>query len=178
MSALHSQAGGFREWTSTNCCSNPSLPKRARTQQGRRGYFLVIDGKQRLLALQKFAAPEDAGIKALTLNRLAVRKDLNEKTFAGLQEDPNFTDDLAGRTELAERRLSVPRLPPSQHRERPAFASRTPTSTPSWELRHLCPRVLGDEHRTPIGTQLGRPRLSNARCRNADPLLRSLPIPP
>lgn len=64
-------------------------------QQNRRGHFLVIDGKQRLLALQKFAPPEGSGVEPLVLSGLAVRHDLLGKTYADLQADPQFADDLA-----------------------------------------------------------------------------------
>ncbi|MBG6069179.1 DUF262 domain-containing protein [Micromonospora ureilytica] len=51
-------------------------------RKGRRGEFVVLDGKQRLLTLQQFTDPE-SGFK---LTGLDVRSDLNGKSYAALPE--------------------------------------------------------------------------------------------
>lgn len=59
--------------------------------KGSRGKFIVIDGKQRLLALQRFASITSS---PLTLKSLEIRKDLNSKTWHDIQNDPAFADDV------------------------------------------------------------------------------------
>jgi Protein of unknown function DUF262 len=61
----------------------------------RRGTFLVIDGKQRLLALAQFAAEGDSDFDSLALSGLEVRKDLNDLTLSDLQDEASWADDLA-----------------------------------------------------------------------------------
>lgn len=59
----------------------------------RRGKFLVVDGKQRLLTLQEFLTPlveEDR----LVLTGLEFLKDLNGETFETLSGAPEFSDDI------------------------------------------------------------------------------------
>lgn len=58
-----------------------------------RGRYLVIDGKQRLLSLIKFAGAE--GDSNFKLRGLEVRPDLNGKTWANLQESDLYSDDVA-----------------------------------------------------------------------------------
>jgi hypothetical protein len=59
--------------------------------QETKGTFIVIDGKQRLLSLQQFAGVNLEPEKApLVLKDLLVRKELNGKTFAELQDDPDL----------------------------------------------------------------------------------------
>lgn len=57
-----------------------------------KGKFIVIDGKQRLLSLSRFALDED---KPLKLVGLELRKDLNGKTLKQLGDDPLFSEDVA-----------------------------------------------------------------------------------
>lgn len=59
-----------------------------------RGSFLVIDGKQRLLSLRRFAARDDDGFEPLPLRGLDIRSDLNGKTLVSLEADNDRTDDL------------------------------------------------------------------------------------
>lgn len=59
-----------------------------------RGRFIVIDGKQRLLALAKFAATGFAS-EHYKLRRLELRPDLNEKTWDELISDPKYSADVA-----------------------------------------------------------------------------------
>ncbi|MGO8056541.1 DUF262 domain-containing protein, partial [Rhizobium leguminosarum] len=47
----------------------------------RRGTYLVIDGKQRLLALAQFAADDESEFDELSLSGLEVRDDLNGLTL-------------------------------------------------------------------------------------------------
>jgi len=63
--------------------------------RGKKGTFIVIDGKQRLLSLRQFASsPEDTDYPQLTLEGLEVRKDLNGQTIQTLESDSNFAADL------------------------------------------------------------------------------------
>lgn len=62
-------------------------------QRGRRGSYIVIDGKQRLLALRQFAAsPDDESFDQLRLRGLEIRRDLNGQTLARLLEDSEYQD--------------------------------------------------------------------------------------
>ena len=62
----------------------------------RRGSYIVIDGKQRLLALRQFAAAAtDDEFDELRLRGLEVRPELNGKTLSRLQDDLDFQDALA-----------------------------------------------------------------------------------
>jgi Protein of unknown function DUF262 len=65
-------------------------------QRGKRGSYIVIDGKQRLLALRQFASSrDDTEFEQLRLRGLEVRQDLNGKTLDRLQSDGAFLDALA-----------------------------------------------------------------------------------
>lgn len=61
----------------------------------RRGGFLVIDGKQRLTALWRFAAGTQDGLDALRLTGLQVRKDLDGLTLADMEATPELSEDVA-----------------------------------------------------------------------------------
>jgi hypothetical protein len=63
-------------------------------RRGSRGSFLVIDGKQRLLTLRRFAARDDDEFEPLPLHGLDIRSDLNGETLLSLQDDDDRTDDL------------------------------------------------------------------------------------
>jgi hypothetical protein len=56
----------------------------------KRGTFIVIDGKQRLLALQKFGLPTQDGKNTLRLKGLTLLKELNDRTFADIQAIPKL----------------------------------------------------------------------------------------
>ncbi len=61
----------------------------------RRGSFLVIDGKQRLLSLRQFASQEgDPAFPQLKLEDLAVKGALNGKTLQDLRTDLKFEGEL------------------------------------------------------------------------------------
>ncbi|MFD9031629.1 DUF262 domain-containing protein [Streptomyces sp. NPDC059567] len=66
-----------------------------------RGKFIVLDGKQRLLALRQFAAgssfavsDEEQGFKGFNLTSLEVREDLRLKTLEKMENDSELVDDL------------------------------------------------------------------------------------
>ncbi len=78
-------------------------------RKDRRGAFIVLDGKQRLLTLRQFCAdeslhPEDEGFDPLYLERLSVRKDFNGKSYrdfttsAALEEERDSFDNHTIRT--------------------------------------------------------------------------------
>jgi hypothetical protein len=60
----------------------------------RRGTYLVIDGKQRLLTLAQFAADDESPFNALSLTGLEVRDDLNGSSFEDLKASGGHEGDL------------------------------------------------------------------------------------
>lgn len=57
----------------------------------RKGSFIVIDGKQRLLAVRRFSSTEtDDGFKPLKLRQLSERVDLNGQTYADLVKADSY----------------------------------------------------------------------------------------
>lgn len=72
----------------------PQLVLAERSDQ--RGSYIVIDGKQRLIALRRFAAAEDSDqdFLPLRLTNLEVRKDLEGKSLAELRESPDHFEDV------------------------------------------------------------------------------------
>lgn len=64
--------------------------------QENRGTFIVIDGKQRLLALQRFAGKLlESNQAPLKLSGLTVREDLNGKTFDQMQAEAHLSSYLS-----------------------------------------------------------------------------------
>jgi len=64
--------------------------------RSRKGAYIVIDGKQRLLAIRRFASIDEAeGFKPLKLKGLTERDDLNRKGYADLSEDLVHGQDRA-----------------------------------------------------------------------------------
>lgn len=62
--------------------------------KNRKGSFIVIDGKQRLLAIRRFSAQKEGdGFKPLKLRQLNERDDLNGKTYSDLLKEDS--EDLA-----------------------------------------------------------------------------------
>ena len=62
----------------------------------RRGAYIVLDGKQRLLSIRQFAADENDQIyKQLKLNFLDIRRDLKGKSLVALKNDLDFFEDLS-----------------------------------------------------------------------------------
>lgn len=63
-------------------------------KKGQRGQFIVLDGKQRLLTLLQFTGKAQGERNAFRLSGLEVRGDLNRKTFAQIDRDPDRRDDI------------------------------------------------------------------------------------
>jgi hypothetical protein len=61
----------------------------------KRGSYLVIDGKQRLLSLRRFAASPKGEFEPLILKKLEVRKDLEGLTFDDMRASPNLFEDVS-----------------------------------------------------------------------------------
>lgn len=61
----------------------------------RRGAFLVIDGKQRLTSLWRFAGAPNDDFEPLRLTNLQVRKDLNGLTLEEMEDLPDRADDVS-----------------------------------------------------------------------------------
>lgn len=59
-----------------------------------KGRFIVIDGKQRLLAIRQFAAQQDDEFDKLILKGLDDRKDLNGRSYEELRGDIEFRKDI------------------------------------------------------------------------------------
>jgi Protein of unknown function DUF262 len=68
-------------------------------RKDQRGSYIVIDGKQRLIALRRFAATDatDSGdnFAPLHLRKLEVRPDLEGMTLADLQNSPDHAGDVS-----------------------------------------------------------------------------------
>ncbi len=71
----------------------PQLVLAERADQ--RGSYLVIDGKQRLLALRRFAASPESGFEPLVLRHLEVRKDLEGFTLADMHASSALFEDVS-----------------------------------------------------------------------------------
>lgn len=63
--------------------------------QNRKGSFIVIDGKQRLLSLRRFSAERHEDFDQLKLQGLDVLKHLNRKTLDELRASPSYGAELA-----------------------------------------------------------------------------------
>ncbi|TRB03502.1 DUF262 domain-containing protein [Agrobacterium tumefaciens] len=64
-------------------------------EKGKKGSFVVIDGKQRLLTLRQFLAKsDDVEFPQLKLTGLDDRAELNGLTYEALQDDLRFRDEL------------------------------------------------------------------------------------
>lgn len=62
----------------------------------RRGSYIVLDGKQRLLSIRQFAAmPNDSVYEQLKLSSLEIRNDLKGLSLESLRNDFDYADDLA-----------------------------------------------------------------------------------
>jgi len=61
----------------------------------RRGSYIVLDGKQRLLSIRQFSAESDDDVyDQLKLTGLEIRKDLKNKSLESLRSDLTLFDDL------------------------------------------------------------------------------------
>ena len=63
--------------------------------KGKKGSYIVIDGKQRLLSLRQFAAKPGSAYQPLSLAGLKIRTDLNGKTLHEIEEDPSLQSDAS-----------------------------------------------------------------------------------
>lgn len=64
-------------------------------EKGKKGSFIVIDGKQRLIALRKFAADgASEEFSQLRLSGLTDRRELNGLSYSALQSRPDLQEDL------------------------------------------------------------------------------------
>jgi Protein of unknown function DUF262 len=61
----------------------------------KKGAYIVLDGKQRLLALRQFAAKDGDGYDALKLKGLVQRPELNGQTLLSMLADPAFSSDVS-----------------------------------------------------------------------------------
>jgi hypothetical protein len=84
----------------------------------RRGAFIVLDGKQRLLTLRQFAEGSLLGVgsaagefRELRLSRLDVRPDLHGYNLARLEDEPDKIDDLNALLNQTVRTVVVRRWP-------------------------------------------------------------------
>lgn len=65
-------------------------------RRDRRGSYIVIDGKQRLLSIRRFGVTDASeGFDALTLSGLKNKRSLNGRTWSSLRDDPEFERDVA-----------------------------------------------------------------------------------
>lgn len=60
----------------------------------KRGSYIVIDGKQRLLTIRRFCSPPDDPYESFPLRGLTIRDDLNGFTYQDLQSDPALSNEL------------------------------------------------------------------------------------
>jgi hypothetical protein len=63
--------------------------------KGKKGSYIVIDGKQRLLSLKQFASKPGSAYQPLSLTGLKIRTDLNGKTLHEIEEDPSLQSDAS-----------------------------------------------------------------------------------
>lgn len=63
-------------------------------KKGKKGQFIVLDGKQRLLSLLQFTGKAEGPKNGFRLSGLEVRADLNRKTYTNIKDDPKRRDDL------------------------------------------------------------------------------------
>lgn len=65
--------------------------------KAKKGSYIVLDGKQRLLSIRQFfaTANQAENYKKLTLKNLDLKRDLNNKTIEALRDNPQFLNDVA-----------------------------------------------------------------------------------
>ena len=65
-------------------------------RRDRKGSYIVIDGKQRLLSIRRFGVTDsDEDFKPLTLSGLKNKRSLNGHTWSSLRDDTDFERDVA-----------------------------------------------------------------------------------
>jgi uncharacterized protein with ParB-like and HNH nuclease domain len=60
----------------------------------KRGSYIVIDGKQRLLSLSQFTSTDESRFRSFRLTALHIRHELNGKSFHDLETDVELEDAL------------------------------------------------------------------------------------
>ena len=63
-------------------------------RQDKRGSYIVIDGKQRLLSIRQFCAKKEDDYKSLKLTQLEVLKDLNGKSYEAILKSDSLSSYL------------------------------------------------------------------------------------
>ena len=81
-------------------------------RKDRRGSYIVIDGKQRLLSIRSFCVEEQyEGFDPLVLEGLSTRRDLNGKTWVRLKADSKYGEDVSAFENQAIRTVVVRNWP-------------------------------------------------------------------
>ena len=63
-------------------------------RQHKRGSYIVIDGKQRLLSIRRFGVADQDDFRPLTLSGLKNKSELNGKTWIDLKDNPGYQEDI------------------------------------------------------------------------------------
>ncbi len=63
-------------------------------RQNKRGSYIVIDGKQRLLSIRRFGVEDQEEFERLTLSGLKNKSDLNGNTWIDLKDNPGYQEDI------------------------------------------------------------------------------------
>ena len=68
-------------------------------RQNKRGSYIVIDGKQRLLSIRRFGVEDSVNdeqekFQPLTLSGLTNKRTLNGRTWVSLKDDPDFWEEI------------------------------------------------------------------------------------
>jgi Protein of unknown function DUF262 len=80
-------------------------------QPAQRGRFIVLDGRQRLLAIRRFGATKGEAFEPLNLHGLTLLKRLNGTTLADLSKRVDLADDYAAFINASLRTVIVRRWP-------------------------------------------------------------------
>lgn len=75
--------------------------------KGERGKFIVLDGKQRLLAILQYWGNGTGPNNRYALSGLTLRNDLKRKTFSDLSTDPDLEDDYNALVNQAVRTVVI-----------------------------------------------------------------------
>lgn len=85
-------------------------------RKDKKGAYIVIDGKQRLLAIRQFCAEvEDDVFKNLKLEDLAVLENLNGKDYRLLQDNPEFSSYLTSFQNQSIRTVIIKNWPSDEY---------------------------------------------------------------
>jgi len=80
-------------------------------RKDRKGSFLVIDGKQRLLTLQQFCAGRPDGSPGFILDSLTILTNANGATYADIQTKPSLSDMLSALNSQTIRTIVIKNWP-------------------------------------------------------------------